>query len=67
VVNYITRATQGRLPVIGVGGIMEVRNASQMMDAGARLVQIYTGWVYRGPFFPRDLAMALAPRHSSWI
>lgn len=67
IVNYICKSTGGRLPVIGVGGIMSVRSAAQMMDAGASLVQIYTGWVYRGPFFPRDLAHGLAPRHQPWI
>ena len=67
IVNYIARSTQGRLPIIAVGGVMDVRKASQMMDAGACLVQIYTGWIYRGPFFPRDVARALAPRHSPWI
>lgn len=67
IVNYIYRSTGGKLPIIGVGGICDVHAAGRMMDAGASLVQIYTGWIYRGPFFPREVASALSPRHSSWI
>jgi len=67
IVNYISRATEGKLPIIGVGGICDTHAASRMMDAGASLVQIYTGWVYRGPFFPASVAEALAPRQRSWI
>jgi len=67
IVNYISRATEGKLPIIGVGGIMEPHDATRMMDAGASLVQVYTGWVYRGPFFPAKVAAAIAPRQRSWI
>jgi dihydroorotate dehydrogenase len=37
------------------------------MDNGASLVQIYTGLVYRGPFFARELASALSWRHREWV
>lgn len=62
VVAYIARATNGRLPIIGVGGIHDAASAAEKMDAGASLVQVYTGMIYRGPFFARELARALAPR-----
>ena len=39
----------GRLPIIGVGGIMDGESAAEKIDAGASLVQLYTGFVYRGP------------------
>src|SRR6185503_18725438 len=42
IINYIARATGGRLPIIGVGGIEDVVSAGEKMDAGATLVQIYT-------------------------
>ncbi len=67
IVNYISRATDGKLPIIGVGGIMQPDCATRMMDAGASLVQVYTGWIYRGPFFPAQVAAALAPRQREWI
>ncbi len=57
-VRYIAGVTRGSLPIIGVGGILDERGAGEKLDAGASLIQIYTGWVYRGPFFPRELVRA---------
>ena len=48
-VAQIVQRTAGRLPVIGVGGIMDPADAQAMLDAGACLVQVYTGLVYAGP------------------
>jgi dihydroorotate dehydrogenase len=62
IVNYIARATAGRLPIIAVGGITDAESAGEKLDAGATLVQVYTGMIYRGPFFARDVAYALADR-----
>lgn len=62
IINYIARATHGRLPIIGVGGITDAASAAEKLDAGATLIQLYTGLIYRGPFFPADLARALADR-----
>lgn len=67
VVRYISKATGGKLPIIGVGGITNVKRAGEMMNAGASLVQIYTGMIYRGPFFARDVAKALLWRDSDWV
>ena len=65
IINYIARATHGRLPIIGVGGIMDEAGAAEKLDAGATLVQLYTGLIYRGPFFAAEIARALAERQ--WI
>jgi dihydroorotate dehydrogenase len=62
IISYIARATGGRLPIIGVGGICDLESAGEKLDAGATLVQVYTGLIYRGPFFARDVARALADR-----
>lgn len=62
IINYIARTTQGRLPIIGVGGIMDEVSAGEKMDAGASLIQLYTGLIYRGPFFAGEIARALAGR-----
>ena len=62
IINYIARATNGRLPIIGVGGIMDEAAAGEKLDAGATLVQLYTGLIYRGPFFAAEVARALAQR-----
>jgi dihydroorotate dehydrogenase len=48
-VGKIQKLTDGKLPVIGVGGISDANGVQKMMDAGAILVQIYTGLVYQGP------------------
>jgi len=49
VVNYIWRHCHDDLPIVGVGGIMSADDVYKMLDAGARLVQLYTGLVYGGP------------------
>jgi dihydroorotate dehydrogenase len=67
IVNYISRQTRGKLPIIGVGGIDSPETAGAMVDNGATLVQLYTGLVYRGPFVAKPVARALAPRQSSWV
>lgn len=67
VINYIYRATDGKLPIVGVGGIDSPEAAGEKIDAGASLIQIYTGWIYRGPFFARTLAKALRSHGADWI
>jgi dihydroorotate dehydrogenase len=62
IINYIFRATGGRLPIIGVGGIMDEASAGEKLAAGATLVQLYTGLIYRGPFFAAEVARALSER-----
>ncbi|MFC0509400.1 quinone-dependent dihydroorotate dehydrogenase [Micromonospora costi] len=58
VVSFVHRETGGRLPVIGVGGIVDPDDAARMIDAGASLVQLYTGFIYRGPALVRAAARA---------
>lgn len=48
-IKYIHEKTEGKLPIIGVGGIMSGKDAKEMIDAGASLVEIYTGFIYEGP------------------
>ena len=48
-VSKVNKRTNGKLPVIGVGGISDATGIQRMMDAGAVLVQIYTGLIYEGP------------------
>jgi dihydroorotate dehydrogenase len=49
-----------RLPVIGVGGVSDAKSARAKTEAGAKLVQLYTGLVYGGPALPRQIAAGLA-------
>jgi dihydroorotate dehydrogenase len=60
-VRQIHRRTQGKLPIIGVGGIASANSARLMLEAGATLVQIYTGLVYRGPGLVKEIVTGLKP------
>jgi dihydroorotate dehydrogenase len=56
------RRTEGRLPIIGVGGIRNGEDAWQMIRSGASLVQVYTGFVYGGPAFVKAIHQHLLRR-----
>jgi dihydroorotate dehydrogenase len=60
VVSFVHRQTAGGLPVIGVGGIMTPDDAARMADAGASLVQLFTGVIYHGPALVRAVARRMA-------
>lgn len=62
VIAHLARQTQGRIPIIGVGGIDSVEAAWEKVRAGACLLQLYTGLVYRGPSLVRDLVDGLRRR-----
>jgi dihydroorotate dehydrogenase len=49
------RLTQGKLAIIGVGGIFNAEDAWEKISAGASLVQLYTGFIYEGPSVVRDI------------
>ncbi len=49
VLAKLAKALAGRIPLIGVGGILSGADARAKVDAGASLVQVYTGFIYRGP------------------
>ena len=56
----LIEAIQARtsLPIIGVGGVSDAQSAAEKFDAGADLIQVYTGYIYRGPILLRELATA---------
>jgi dihydroorotate dehydrogenase len=60
VIRMLAAALGGRLPIIGVGGILRGEDALEKTRAGAALVQLYTGLIYRGPDLVREIAGALA-------
>ena len=61
VIAHIHKQTGGKIPIIGVGGISSAQEAQQKLDAGASLVQIYTGLIYHGPQLVRTIVKGLAP------
>ena len=59
VISQIFKRTNGALPIIGVGGVFTAEDAFEKIAAGVSLVQAYTGFVYGGPTFARDLNRGL--------
>lgn len=55
IVRFIHRETGGRLAIIGVGGISSPDDALRMLEAGASLIQLYTGLIYQGPELVRSI------------
>jgi len=58
-VKKIYSRTGGKLPIIGVGGVMSPDDAREKLDAGAWLVQVYTGLVYAGPGLVKNILVSL--------
>ncbi|HEX6542612.1 MAG TPA: quinone-dependent dihydroorotate dehydrogenase [Ktedonobacterales bacterium] len=64
VVRTLAHRSEGRLPIIGCGGIFTVDDAQRMLDVGASLLQLYTSFIYEGPGIARRLAHLLAQREA---
>lgn len=62
VVRLLAKRAEGRLPIIGCGGVFTVDDAQRLLDAGASLLQLYTSFIYEGPGIARRLAHELALR-----
>jgi len=62
VIRYIAQRTAGSLPIVGVGGIANARDAIEKLEAGATLLQVYTGLVYAGPTLVRQINRTLLGR-----
>lgn len=58
VVRDLARELKGRVPIVGVGGISSGSEAQAMRESGAVLVQVYTGFIYRGPQLIREIVTA---------
>ncbi|MDQ9090809.1 quinone-dependent dihydroorotate dehydrogenase [Pseudoalteromonas haloplanktis] len=59
VVQELKRLTAGKLPIIGVGGIDDSASANEKFSAGADLVQVYTGFIYKGPQLVKTILQGL--------
>ena len=62
VIKFISKNSNNSIPIIGVGGINSVEDALEKFDAGADLIQIYTGFIYEGPNLIRSINKALLNR-----
>jgi dihydroorotate dehydrogenase len=63
VIRQLAAELQGALPIIGVGGILNGADAVEKMQAGASLVQVYSGLIYRGPALVAECADAIRSQH----
>jgi dihydroorotate dehydrogenase len=63
VVRALAQRLEGHVPIIAAGGILSGADAREKIDAGATLVQVYSGLVYRGPGLVREAVAALAAPH----
>ena len=62
VIRFIYQETDGKLPIIGVGGIFNAEYAWEKIIAGASLLQVYTGWIYQGPWMVKEVLTGLLDR-----
>ncbi|TVQ43893.1 MAG: quinone-dependent dihydroorotate dehydrogenase [Gloeocapsa sp. DLM2.Bin57] len=62
IIRFIWQQTQGKLPIIGVGGIFTPEDAWAKISAGASLLQVYTGWIYQGPWLVKEILQGLVQR-----
>jgi dihydroorotate dehydrogenase len=60
IISRIAEHTGGSIPIVGVGGIMGPDDARAKIEAGATLVQIYTGLVYEGPGLVKRIVQSLS-------
>ena len=64
IIRYISEKSNGTIPIIGVGGIMSVQDAIDKLEAGASLIQVYTGFIYEGPGFVKQINKALIEKEA---
>jgi dihydroorotate dehydrogenase len=60
VIRYLASKSKNRFPIIGVGGVFSVADAIEKLEAGASLIQVYTGMIYEGPSLVNRLNKGLA-------
>lgn len=60
IIKYINSKTNGSVPIIAVGGIFTGEDALEKLEAGASLVQVYTGFIYQGPTIVKDICKKIA-------
>ncbi len=62
VIRYLHEKSNGSFPIIGVGGIHSAEDALEKLNAGASLIQLYTGFIYEGPGLVREINRRLSER-----
>jgi len=62
VIRYISKKSNNAFPIIGVGGIQTAADAIEKLEAGAALVQVYTGFIYEGPSIVKNINKGILAR-----
>jgi dihydroorotate dehydrogenase len=62
VIKYLSDKSNKAFPIIGVGGIHSAEDALEKLDAGATLLQVYTGFIYEGPSLVKRINKAILKR-----
>ncbi len=62
-IRYIHNKTAGSKPIIGVGGILTPQDAIEKLEAGASLIQVYTGFIYSGPAIVKEINKTILKTH----
>ncbi len=66
VIRYLHTRSNGAFPIIGVGGIHSAEDALEKLEAGATLVQVYSGFIYEGPALVKNICKGLLKQKSRW-
>lgn len=59
VIRYLSQKSNKQIPIIGVGGIFTAQDAKEKLEAGASLVQVYTGFIYEGPSIAKNICKGI--------
>ena len=63
VIRYISEKSDKAFPIIATGGIMSAEDAIVLLEAGASLVQVYTGLIYEGPLLVKQINQAILKKY----
>jgi dihydroorotate dehydrogenase len=55
VIKYLSQKSDGKFGIIGAGGIYNAQDAKEKLEAGASLVQVYSGFIYEGPAIAKNI------------
>ena len=67
IIKFLHKKSNGSFPIIGVGGINSAKDALEKLKAGASLIQIYTGFVYKGPKLIKDIKKEIVKNYRIWF
>jgi dihydroorotate dehydrogenase len=64
VIRFLSQKSNNAFPIIGVGGIHSAQDAIEKLEAGASLLQLYTGFIYEGPNLIKEINQAILRKSS---